>query len=398
MRERKLGELAGNLNYPAGGNPWNGLPTKIAPPSTYITNGKWPGDAFAAQWQNYIENTLHRQIEVSAQIPFRNFTDLSAVLPALTSTPRFAYNRKAGATMVANGVNNSVKYYQDLLDAQGTAAPLGVTLSPSSSPFIPKCVIAYEAVGLDGWFVGGQGATATKSIFRIGRNGAQTEITTPFSGSIECLTSDPETGDTYGFVADANRSMIKLDRFTNGVTSITQRGGSFATPAVASTYAATGAGWLIHALTPGGGFVQWEYTSTSSIAWNSAYSGVLDTSIVLDARYSVQLGLFMVLTSDKLITFATPAGAVQTYSHIGYGGGTITLEGGCLTDTGFVGYNDGDGQTLLVCSWPGDVPFALKYGGMGDTTGVFARYDGSAIWFMQDRSGTKKLFRSLRSN
>jgi hypothetical protein len=399
MREKKLSQLAGNTNYATA--PFTGQPTKIAPPSQHITDGKVPGLAFGAQWQNYIEYYLQKQIERSAVLPHRNWQDVSSVLPATTSTPRFAHNRKAGFTMVANGVNNSVKYYQELLDPQGGSAPLGVTLAPASGTFVPKCVVAFEdpISNQYAFFVGGSNSTATtKTLWRINQNATTTEIAAPTGGSIEVLAMDPETLEVFGFIADANRSMCKLDTAANTLSSITQRSGAYQTPAVASTFAAAGNGRLIHAFTPGGGFVQWEYTNTGTISWNSReYSGGVDTSLVLDARYSPILGVYMVLTSNKLITFTDPAGTVTTTAHTGYAGGAITLEGGCLTDTGWVGYNDGDGANLFVVPYVGDTVYAAKYGGMGDTTGVFARYDGSAVWFMQDRGGTKKLFRTLRS-
>ncbi len=395
MREKKLDQLASNANYSTG--PTSGQPTKIAPPAGSFTDGKVPQAGFGAQWQNHIEHYLQRQVECSAQVPFRNWLDFTLAIPATTSTPRFAHNKFAGLTLCANGVNNSIKYFQDMLLASA-GAPLGVTVSPGAGPFVPKCVVAHGDSVTPRWYIGGTNAAATtKTIWKLTQNATASEQTSPVAGSVEILAKDAVTGELYAYAADANRSMLKLDSGADTWSVIGIRTGSLQTPAVATTFAAVANGVHVFAHKLGGGDIELHYGNVSPFTVNvRTLTG--DASTVFDCRYSVALGRFIVLTSTHALLFADPAGAIETINHTTLGGGSTTVQGGCVTDTGWAVWKDGDGGHVKVTTWPGEAPHVFKFSSWGSGSGVFMRYDGSALWFMYDGgSADMHLFRSLRS-
>ena len=60
----------GNSTYPAGGNPWNGLPTDVKPAYTYFTPGLPP----SAQEMNYLFGSLYTAAVSSTQIGLANYS------------------------------------------------------------------------------------------------------------------------------------------------------------------------------------------------------------------------------------------------------------------------------------------------------------------------------------
>jgi hypothetical protein len=397
MREKKLDQLASNTNYATGVAV--GTATKIAPPTVNVTDGKVPGDGFGAQWQNYVEHYLHKQIERSARLPFQNFKEVQD-LPAVTSTPRFAYDPYCGFVLVANGVNNTVYAYPEFGIENdvyaGGAGPIPISLSPSNGPFAPKCVVALSSATAPQFFVGGTNAAATtKTVWIIDAAGGSSEQTMPVAGSVELLCQDAVTGHIYAFAADTNRSVLKRDSGTGVWTAIGQRGAGADAPTSADYCAANG-GILILAQDSTSTHLVEKFT-TSPYARTIHSINVGDATTVLGCRWSPQLEAFMSLTQSGWYVFADPAGSIQTWP-CNDAGAIYTMNGGCLTETGCFTWTNGNACKAFARTWPGETPIALKFSDFSNAeTGFLARYDGGALWFMTDRSGTKRLYRSSRA-
>lgn len=391
MRELKLPTLASldNYNFTA----FSGTPTKIAPPVGYFENGKAPDRGFGAQWQNYIESAFQKQIELSAQLPFRNFVEIAAI-PATTTQPRFSFSPYVGMTFVANGVNNSPKYFQEFLEAAAGPVPLGITLSPAAGNFVPKDLVNNYSLWV---FVGSNSTATTKTIWEVDPIlNTFTEKTSPVSGSVECVCRDPVTGDIYAFAADTNRSVLKRDHTTGTWSAIGTRGAGATAPSNGS-YCAAYNDVLILANDHTNPAV--DKITVSPFAVTVHTLSLTDTTTLLDCRWSDPLQSFMVLTQRGWYVFADPATTIGTYSNLDPATANVAT-GGCLTNTGAVGWRQTPtNQALYIRTWPGEAGGQMKFGAdvASPSTGVFVRYDGSAIWFMIDKSGTKRLFRSLRA-
>lgn len=413
MREVKLPTLASLDNYSQG--PTAGFPTKIAPPTANLTNGKIPGEGFGAQWQNYIEAAVQRQLERNAQLPFRNFIDLRQLdsSTVLTATSRLAFSRWAGATLAATGANNAVYYYQEILETTGgPPSPLSITLAPALGTFLAKDVVEVPTpatTGVKPWLVVGTNATApTKTIWEIGRDNSKTEITSPVSGSVELITRDRTTGIFYAFAADTNRSVLVRNNGTGVWTVLGTRGAGAPAPTVASMYATANNGVIGLAYTSGANAVVERITASGfSVVANTIES---INSTVLDLRWSPQQQVFMLLTTAR--TWVSTDLSIATWSLANNGSGAMTqtaipATGGCLHDSGLaIWHNDGSptwgvggGSYLMVQDYLNQDPHVVSFGAYSGTasTGVVMRFDGSAIWFVLDRSGTKRTYRSLRS-
>jgi len=401
MREKRL-DIATNTNYATG--PTTGQPTKIAPPAVNTTDGKIPGQAFGAQWQNYVEHYLQRQIEVSAIVPFRNWIELplsSIIVPAQS---RLAFNKYAGLTMMVRGggANNSWYYMQELLEPSA-AAPQPYNVTPAAGNFVAKGVAAVEDPTSPSWLVVGTNTTApTKTIWKVVSFGAATEVTSPVSGSVELICRDATTGYFYAFAADTNRSVLVHGPATSDTWSVLGQRGAGA-PAPSSTNmqvaAANGLLLLAYTVTPGSTQATVERISTGAFS-RTVLTPFSDTSTVLDVIYSPQMGNFMLLTRDHTFRFADPNSGVEPFSNdhpyetaIGF----VSAGVGCLHSTGPV-YTDA--HMLVVNPWLGDPPQRAMFGSTANIPSVdnLLRYDGSAIWFIRSLGGTPRVFRTLRSN
>lgn len=401
MREVKLPALAETTNYSSGVG--IGTPTKVAPPSLFQTEGKQPDQGFGSQWQNYLENALQKQIERSAQLPFRNWQEVLAV-PTTASPPRFAFNRYLGATLIANGVNNSIKYIQEFVEASA-GAPLGVTVAPAAGNFVPKDVASLEnipAAGAKDWVVVGSNSTApTKTIWEIGRT-SHFELTSPVSGSVECVCRDAVTGKLYAFAADTNRSVLVRD-IGGTWTALGQRGSGAVAPAVGSTFCFANNGTLGFAYQTGGGTTVEKINTTS---FSVTAVAVEASSAPLDIRWSPQLGLWMVLTNKNAHTSGSLTSFTPVNTTVAEQPMPKSVDGGCLHESGVAAWSNGStgwslagAGYLYVQDYIGYPPHVLNFGSFpsNGSTGVSVSFDGSALWFMLDKSGTKRLFRSMRS-
>lgn len=403
MREIKLPTLAGTPLYSSGDGA--GTATKIAPPLLNQTEGKQPNSGFGAQWQNYIENALQRQIERSARLPFKNFAEVAAV-PTAVSPIRFAYNKYVGATLIANGIANSAKYIQEFVEASA-GAPQGITLAPVSGSFIPKDVVSLDfpwGSGTDlSWLVVGDNATATtKTLWAISRRSNHSEMTAPAVGSVENVCRDAVTGKCYAFSASTNRAIYVSDSGIGSWSVLGIMGAGADVPVAGATFVAANNGVLAF-LYQGGPDTLLKKINTTSFSINT--NTVQVGSTPLDVRWSEPLGLWLILTTKGVFTSSDLINFTQVYDQM-----TGTVNGGCLHDTGAaVWVNDGSSLwgvagagSFFVQDWlETSAPYAaMNFGTIPSNsgrTGVFAKYDGSAIWFCLDQGGTKRLFRSLRS-
>jgi hypothetical protein len=390
MREKKLPTIAEVANYSAGAQPWSGTPTKIAPPTVYFDKGKFPADAYAAQWQNYLEHYLQRQIERSAQYPFRNWSECASNTLS-NGNARWSFNRRMGvAAMVAGNTNNTIYYFQEF-NENAAGAPLSLVVSPASGTFEPWDVESiddtFATTAAYGWLVVGDNATApTKTSWKISSAGVGTELTSPVSGIIPVICKDKTTGYFYAFAADTNRSvLVHGPDMANTWTVLGQRGAGAPAPTGAMRAAAAN-GLLLLAYTSGSATVERISTGAFSRTVLTPFS---DTSATYDVCYSPQMAAFMALTRNGRYRFTDPASTVETTLHTP----GVAL-GGCLHETGSATWT---AQWVEVMPYYGDTPHILMFGDFAaGTVGTRMAFDGSALWFLQSKGGTKRLFRSGR--
>jgi len=399
MREKRL-DIATNLNYASG--PTVGQPTKIAPPLSVSTDGARPGDAFGAQWMNYILSNYQKQIEISAQNPFRNWQEITGVGSSSlhggsTGSRRFAFNETLGATIASRGQNNTVYYLPELpLTSAGT--PLTTTFTPASGTFVPKDVAAINDPNSPGWIVVGSNSTSNKGTWRVGLTLTKTEDASLVAGSVELICKDATTGYFYAFAADTNRSVLVRGPLWGDTWSVYGTRGAGAPAPTNGMFCAAANGLLLLAYNTSPGSMQVTVeripTPTAPTPLQVAYTPFSDTSALLDVIYSPQMNRFMVRTTAKTHRFSDPTAGVESVTHPFLTG---TPPAGCLHSTGSVIV---DGHGLGLSTWFGDPVRRIMFGDVTvvPSTAHHVRFDGSALWFVKDESGTPRLFRSLRSN
>ncbi len=400
MREKRL-DIATNSVYSTG--PTAGQPTKIAPPTAFALDGIVPGEAFGAQWSNYVEYYLQRQIEISSQVPFRNWTELpgmgSIVAPATT---RFAFNRYDGSSFMVRGggAGNSWYRIQEMLQASG-GTPAAYTVAPAVGTFVARDVAAIEHPTTPSWLVVGSNSGATtKTIWKIVPNGADTEVTSPVAGSVELIVKDKTTGFFYAFAADTNRSVLVHGPATSDTWSVLgQRGSGAPAPTSAGMFCAAANGLLLlaYTTTPGSTQVTVERIATGTFS-RTVLTPFSSTAKTFDVIYSPQMSAFMLLTTANTYRFSDPSGGFDTFPNTApyFANTSVPPGAGCLHETGPI-YQDGNG--LILSAWLGDAPYLLAFGVSGiPSTNHVIRFDGSCIWFVKDESATPRVFRSLRSN
>jgi len=405
MREKRL-DIATSTNYATGGAGVVGTPTKVAPPASHATDGVVPGLAFGSQWENYIHHYLQKQIEISSQVPFRNwieFTGMSSIAYAQTS--RFAFNKYIGMTFMVrgSGAGNSW-YYLNELPQPSAGAPQTYPVTPAVGTFVARGVAAIEDPTTPSWLVVGSNATdPTKTLWKILPFGvSDTEVVSPVSGAVELICKDKTTGYFYAFAADANRSVLVHGPATSDTWSVLgQRGAGAPAPSAANMYcaAANGLLYLAYTTTPGSTQATVEKITTGAFT-RTALTPFSSTSAILDVIFSPQIGAFMLLTKANTYRFfSDPALGFETFPHsTPYSNaiGSSWVTSGCLHETGSV-YQDGN--VLLVTSWLGDAPHLAYFADFGiPSSSHVLRFDGSAIWMIKDESSVPRVFRSLRSN
>lgn len=409
MRETRLPRLVDT--YGAGLGAWTGTPTKIAPPTPNLSYGYIPEQAYGAQWRNYLDDLARRQIERGAQVPLRNFLEISS-RPVLTATSRACYSRYSGVTFFATSANNSVQYVQDLVEDAGSNAARTLTVTPAAGTFVIKGVEIDDNNEDDPkvLFVGSNSTAPTKTLWQYGFQSAPIEATSPVSGSVELIVADRSVTadeqyrgisnvDHYAFAADTNRSVLKRNTGTGAWTVIGTRGAGAPAPDLTTMYAAAGAGTLVLAYKATNPVVE---TMSTAGGFTSATVTTLDsgsTSDVRDARYSTQLAQFLVAAGGTVYRFVTPSVKVSSsIGNLGSGGGPAFS---CLTDVALaVGSPgaSGNGNHVRISSYFGELPYSFALGELeNNTTKIEALlYDGNAIWVTTIRSGARRCFRSLR--
>jgi hypothetical protein len=391
MREKKILQVASNTNYATG--PRTGFPTKVPPPSVNVTDGAVPGSKYAAEWINYHQHYWQKQIECSAQIPFRNFTELTEGGLYTTTPPKCAYHPQLGATLFVGGETDTAQYLQDFPDLTGGTALRAIAFTPAVGNFVPKCVAAVNDPNAPKWCVGGNATLGTNLIFEVDALGATTELTHAAVAEVANMAVDRTTGILYAL---AGTSVLARDAGTGAWTVIGSRSGGGSPAASATTFFAVGNGVAIVAYNNGTHTTYDYMTLTPTFAKNGVVTIDAD-SAVYDACYSPQLGAFMILAPKGLYVINTPGGSIQTFANSNNDPSSPpTADGGVLTDSGCVTWLNSI-NVLYVRSWPGDAAHALKYGPFGSAGQAMTLFDGSAVYLRTDFSSTYRLFRSLRS-
>jgi hypothetical protein len=398
MREKRL-DIATNVNYATG--PTTGQPTKIAPPLSFAGDGMVPGLAFGAQWENYIQHYLQRQIEVSAIVPFRNWQEYPGVgstAGILGATVRTAYNKLVGLTYFARGLS-SVNPVFSVPPAAGSTSLPTYTITPGAGTFLCKGVAAVEDAANPGWiFVGSNSTTPTKTVHEWASSTA--EITMPVSGSIELICKDKATGYFYAFAADTNRSVLVRGPNMASTWSVLGQRGAGAPAPTASMACAAANGLLIlgYTVTPGSTQATVERMPTGAFS-RTVHTPFADTSAVLDTIYSPQRGEFLFLTRGGTYRFTDPTASVEYVAAGFLTAAQSPVNGvvaGCLHETGAAIVGD---NRMIVQPWLGDPSHAFQFDDAGPPSSNHRiSFDGSALWLMHSTSSTLRLYRSLRSN
>jgi hypothetical protein len=407
MREKRL-DLASNANYATG--PVTGTPTKIAPPTVNFSDGKIPDQAFGAQWQNYIEYYLQRQIEISAQVPFRNWQEYAGVGSTSglsggsgsVGNVRAAFNKRTGDTYFTKGANNSAHWVLEVQPDPGTTSLPSVSFTPAAGTFVCKGVASVEDSTDPSWlFVGSNSTAPTKTIFKRTLS-ADTEVTSPVSGGVELICKDRTTGYFYAFAADTNRSVLVHGPNTSDTWSVLgQRGAGAPAPAYNSMYctAANGLLLLAYTTTPGSTQITVERMVTGTFS-RTVFTGFSSTSKVLDVAFSPQFGEFMLMAADGVRRFADTSSGF-TLVTAGYPTAALApvlgVVSGCLHDTGAAVIGDG---RLFVQPWLGDPSHLMQFDPSGPPSGLNkVLFDGSSLWLLfATTGGATRIARSLRSN
>lgn len=403
MRDKKLSPIASNSTYSSG--PFAGSATQVLPPVGAFSDGKMPEAKWAAQWQNYIESAIQKQVDRSARLPFGQFQDvtpgLSVNIADGTGPYFFAYNKEIGATLIASRLSNQAQYLQEIVELNPSTDDIRIVVfTATAGNFVPRCVASVDDLVAPFWIVGGSASLAPdKTIHEVTVSGttlASVEKSLPTIGTVENIAIDATTGIAYALVADSDRSVLVRNMSTGVWSLLGIRGGSAQSPSAGSTFFAANNGELVIGYTATNAHI--EYINVSPFTRTVRQLDAHGTA-VLDVIWSAELGAWSLLTTGTWYTFAEPDGALQSNKSTVNNPSLFTsASGGCLTSTGCVTWV-ALLERVYVRDWPGERAQVFKFGHSGTTCVVgFARYDGSAIWLYTDRLGIDmKLYRSLRS-
>ncbi len=400
MRERKLDQISSNANYATGG--FIGAPTKITPPAAAFTDGAVPDRAYGAQWKNYVDHYLQRQIEVSALLPYRNWGP-PCIAPSVwgTSTIRFraAHNPYHGATLLipsSASAGTGVQLVPEIDFAfVDTELTLNFTPIALTANFAPRCVTSRSHAD-DGWYVGGANAVSpTQTIWQVNPDLTTALRTSAVSGSVEHIMYDRVVSNVYyALAADTNRTLLIRNNGTGNFDAVGNRGsGSFA-PSATLNHAAAANGVIVVARTTGTN-LEVHYMTASPFTFNT--KTIAATGTILDCTYSPQLGKWMILTTNNWYVFADPSQTnYETFSNKDTSTPALNITGGCLTDTGHVSWANGSRSGLVIRDWPGATPLIVR----NTYDFEWVRYDGSAIWAVtrSPAGPTVYISRSMRSH
>lgn len=373
-----------------------------------------PGAAFAAEWENYLKFHAQKQANLSASIPFRNFfsVPLSAAFGAAVEPFRCAHSPLEGITFFVTQTNNTIFYVPDAAIDQ----TMGVfTLLPAAGDFTPRDV----AVNRDGMiiFVGSNSTNTARNIWvskPLHAAGLFYEVTNPVAaGTIDRVTVDAATGHAYLFLSDTDRSVLRINNGNNeDEIALVGTRGSGAKAASACEFAVYN-GTIVAAYRNDSGNLEIQYSSEPYSTWTTrtfATHNGFTPGVGCPVRYSETYDCWMLMGVNPTPGFGSevlymtspsaPATAVPSRQLGGYG----VYDGAhALTDVGSASL---DLSTLPVPRgrlWLRDSIdstrdlFAVSLGVQFDANNNHCvRYDGSALWVMTEKGGTKRLCRSLR--
>lgn len=381
MRAKKLPTIASNANFSSGTR--SGFPNKIAPPVLNFTDGKLPRGKFAAEWQNYIENAIQAQLEVSAAQPFQNWRGVNSTVPDLHGGA-LSWNPAIGATVAAHPNNTNTIY---------EITPIGLfirtrTLVPAAGAFTASDV-CYDPITKCTWVAGSCSGATTKSLWKI-TEGAQVETALPSAAAIVCLTVDHATGIVYALANDANNTVFW---FVSGAWAThSTRGSGASAPASAAAY--NGELLVVAAVsTPNHDY----YTGG---AWHTRTDLRSGSDSLSKVRYSVQYASWFVL--DDFSGFYVLPGLTGVPVLTPWTGLNAGSFNSCLHEMGYA--NSPSGSLALYLQIAQEMqPLVFAFDTTLAPTSTWARtqvfYDGSALWFFTQTSApVNALYQSTRSN
>lgn len=414
MRARYVRQFASNTAYSTG--PRTGNPNKIVPPTAYLQDGIVPGAAFAAEWENYLKFHTQKQANLSASIPFRNFFPVS-LSGAFTEPFRCAHSPLEGLTFFVTQTDNTIFYVPDAALDQ----TMGVdTLGPVAGDFTPRDV----AVNRAGMVicVGSNSTNTARNIWvstPLSSGSSFLEVTNgAAAGTIDRVTVDAATGHAYLFLTDTDRSVLRIDDGATLLDAPTLVGvrGSGAKAASACEFAVYN-GTIVSAYRNDSGNLEIQYSSEPYSTWTTrtfATHNGFDPDVGCPVRYSEAYDCWMLMGvnptpgfgAEVLYMTSPSAPATALPSFHAYLGRFKLFDGAhALTDVGSASFDlpDPGGLTLTRARlWLRDSldstrdPFAVSLGVQHDNANHCVRYDGSALWVLTTKSGTKRLYRSLR--
>ena len=148
-------EWATNANYASPGDPWDGNPTKVAPPVGKAAEGWEPTEEVAAQFLNDWQNRAGALLELFRKVPASNWTIQRDISP--TTPQRFkgiGYDGSTG-TLIVTGDTAASATFRSLDGGNFWVAPTAAPIA-----FIGRAVASDDA---GSWVVTGDSASVSES-------------------------------------------------------------------------------------------------------------------------------------------------------------------------------------------------------------------------------------------
>jgi hypothetical protein len=316
---------ATNANYASPGDPWDGTPTKVNPPSGKTDEGWEPTEELAAQFQNDWQNRAGALLEHFRLIQPSNWTlerDISPTTPQQFRA--LGYDGSTG-TLIVSGDTAATATFRSLNGGR-------TWIAPTTPPIAIANSLALYADGAGNWVVGGDSLSVSES----GDDGDTWTTRTLGLASDQANRAYFDAFNSLWIVTGENvggspgrRLWTSPDRITwTARVSDAAGGGTF----IADVW--TNAAGFSVALADSNQF----FTSANGTAWTQrALTGAVTVEGVV---YSEAAGIWMitgtdsggrtVFTSTDGITFTTPIGAVVPtglFSNINCDQGELFLIG-----------------------------------------------------------------------